>query len=64
MRLSTLRCYGTRISLPIGTNGKLLAAIGKFPIAIGKLMIGKTLATNREEITNAMISNDVLAVYW
>ena len=54
----------TRISLPIGTNGKPLAAIGKFPSAIGKLMIGKTLATNGEEITNAMIGNDVLANYW
>ena len=52
------------ISLPIGTNGKPLAAIGKFPNAIGKLMIGKTLATNGEEITNAMIGNDVLAIYW
>ena len=50
-------------SLPIGTNCKPLAAIGKFPSAIGKLMIGKTLATNGEEITNAMISNDVLANY-
>ena len=53
----------TRISLPIGTNGKPLAAIGKFSSAIGKLMIGKTLATNGEEITNAMIGNDVLANY-
>ena len=53
----------TRISLPIGTNGKLLAAIGKFLIAIGKLMIGKTLATSGEEITNAVIGNDVLANY-
>ena len=52
------------ISLPIETNGKPLAAIGKFPNAIGKLMIGKTLATNGEEITNAMIGNDVLAIYW
>ena len=52
------------ISLPIGTNGKPLAAIGKFSIAIGKLMIGKTLATNGEEITNAMIGNDVLTIYW
>ena len=52
------------ISLPIGTNGKPLAAIGKFPSAIGKLMISKTLATNAEEITNAMIGNDVLANYW
>ena len=41
-----------------------MAAIGKFPNAIGKLMIGKTLATNGEEITNAMIGNDVLAIYW
>ena len=47
----------TRISLPIGTNGKPLAAIGKF-------VIGKTLATNGEEITNAMIGNDILANYW
>ena len=52
------------ISVPIGTNGKLLAAIGKFPSAIGKLMIGKTLATNGEEITNAMIGNDELTNYW
>ena len=55
---------GPRISLPIGTNGKPLAAIGKFPNSIGKLMIGKTLATNGEGITNAMIVNVVLAVYW
>ena len=34
------------ISLPVGTKGKPLAPIGKFPNAIGKLMIGKTLATN------------------
>ena len=53
----------TRISLPIGTNGKPLAAIGKFPSVIGKLMIGKTLATNGEEITSAMIGNDELANY-
>ena len=50
----------TRISLPIRTNGKPLAAIGRFPSTIGKLMIGKSLATNGEEITNAMIDNDVL----
>ena len=43
-------------------NGKPLAAIGKFPI--GKLMIRKILATYGEEITNAMIGNDVLANYW
>ena len=54
----------TYISLPIGTNDKPLAAIGKFPSVIGKLMIGKTLATNGEEITNAMIGNDVLENYW
>ena len=53
-----------RISLPIGTNGKPLAAIGKFPSAIGKLMIGKTLATNGEEVTNVMIRNNVLGNYW
>ena len=52
------------VSLPIGTNCKPLAAIGKFPNAIGKLMIGKTFATNGEEITIAMIGKDVLAVYW
>ena len=54
----------SRISLPIGTNGKLLAAIGKFPNGIGKLVIGRILATNREEITNAMIGNAGLAIYW
>ena len=51
------------ISLPIATNGKLSAAIGEFPTVIGKLMIGKTLATNGEKITNAMIGNDKLANY-
>ena len=51
------------ISLPIGTNGKPLAAIGKFPSVIGKLMIGKTLATNGEEFINVMIDNDELANY-
>ena len=55
---------GPCMSLPRGTNGKPLAAIGKFPNAIGKSMIGKTLATNGEEITNAMIGNAVLAIYW
>ena len=54
----------TCISLPIGTNGKPVATVGKFPSAIGKFMIGKMLATNGEEITNAMIGNDVLANYW
>ena len=51
----------TCISLSIGTNGKPLAAIGKFSNTIGKVMIGKTLATNGEEITNPMIGNDM---YW
>ena len=49
------------ISLPIGTNGKPLAAIGQFPSSIGKLMFGKPLAADGEEIANAMIGNDVLA---
>ena len=49
--------------MPIGTNDKPLAAIGKLPSAIGKLTIGKTLATNGEENTNAMIGNDVMANY-
>ena len=35
-----------------------MAAIGKFLIAICKLMICTTLATNGEEITNAMCGND------
>ena len=50
--------------MPIGTNDKPLAAIGKSPNATGKLMIGKTLAANGEEIANAMIGNDLLAIYW
>ena len=54
----------TRISFPIETNGKALAATGKFSSAIGKLMTGKTLATNGEEITDIMIANDVLISYW
>ena len=54
----------TSISLPIGTNGKPLASIGKFPSAIGKLIFGRTLANNGEEINNAMIGNDVMANYW
>ena len=57
-------CPPTHISLPIGNNGKQLSAIGKFSSAIGKLMIGKTLATNGEEITNAMTGNDILGNYW
>ena len=55
---------GTHILLPIGTNSKPLAAIGKFLNATGKLMIGKALATSGEEITNAMVGNDALAIYW
>ena len=52
------------ISLPIGNNGKPLAAIGKFHYTIGKLIIDKTLATNGEKIANAMIGNDVLTIHW
>ena len=43
-----------------------MVAIGRFPstigkLMIGKLMIGKSLAKiNGQEITNAMIDNDVL----
>ena len=55
---------GFPITLPIGTNGKPLAAIAKFLNVIGKLMIDKTLATNGEEIINAVICNSVLAFYW
>ena len=50
--------------MPIGTNVKPLAAIGKFPNTTDKLVIGKTLATNGEEINNAMIGNNVLAIHW
>ena len=52
--------------MSIGTNGKLWEAVGRFSIATGKLIIGKILATNGKEITNAMIGNDALAleVYW
>ena len=53
----------TCISLPIGTNVKPLATIGKFPNAIDKLMIVKTLTTNLEEITSTMIGNDILTIY-
>ena len=41
-----------------------MAAIDKFPNAMDKLMMGKILASNEEEIANAMIGNDVLAIYW
>ena len=54
----------TWISLPVGTNGEPLLAIGKFPNVISKLMIGETLALSGEEITNAMIGNDILPIYW
>ena len=65
MNQSLMSIYLTCISLPIGTNGKLLAAIGKFPNAIGELMIGKTLPiTNCELDTNVVIGNNVLAIYW
>ena len=64
MELNKNSFESTCISLPIGTNGKPLAANGRFPNTIGKLMTGKTLATNGEEITNAMICNAVLPIYW
>ena len=60
----TIEQFLACVSLLIGTNGKPLAAIGKFLSAIGKLMIGETFATNGDEITNTMIDNDVLANYW
>ena len=41
-----------------------MVAICKFPNAIGKLMIAKTLATNWKGITNAMIDYYVLKIYW
>ena len=63
-RKDSLIIRDSHISLPTGTNGKPLAAIGKFPNTIGKLMLGKTLTTNGEEITNARIGNNVLAIYW
>ena len=50
--------------MPTETNRKPLAAIDKIPNAIGKLMMGKTLASSEEEITNAMVGNDVLAIHW
>ena len=64
MRFNWYLTNTSHISLPIGTNGKPPAANGKFPNATGKLMIGKTLATSGEEITNAMIGNAVLPIYW
>ena len=54
----------TRISLPMGASGKPQAAILKSPNVIDKLMISKRLANNGEKITNAMIGNDVFAIYW
>ena len=47
-----------RISLPVGTTGKPLAAIGKFANVISKLMIVKTFVSKGEEITNVIIGND------
>ena len=48
----------------VSAIGKPLAANGKFPSTIGISVIGKTLATNGKEVTNVMIGNDVLAIYW
>ena len=50
----------THTSLSVKTNGKQLAAIGN---AIGKWVIDKTIASNGEEINNAMIGNNVLVSY-
>ena len=52
-----LYCLGQPLSLPIG-------AIGKWLAAIGKLMTGVTLAAKGEEITNAMVGNDISANDW
>ena len=38
------------ISLPIGSNGKPLAAIDKYPNATVKLVIGKTLASDGRKL--------------
>ena len=38
--LTNLFMGSSSMSLPIGNNGKLLAAIGKFPHVPGKLIIG------------------------
>ena len=46
-QIDNARLCSARILFPVGTNGKPLAAVGKFSTAIGKLMIGKTLATNQ-----------------
>ena len=42
----------------------LIGAICKWLAAIGKFMIGITLATNGEKITNAMVGNGISANYW
>ena len=55
--------YANCRTLPMVNHWQLLP-ISKFLSASGKLRIGKTLATNGEEITIAMIGNDVLANYW
>ena len=51
--------WNPRISLPVGTNGKPLTTMSKFPNATGKMMIGETLVSSGEGITNAMIGYDV-----
>ena len=52
-----LYSLGRPLSFPLG-------AIGKWLGAIGKLMIGVTLAANGEEITNAMVGDDISANDW
>ena len=51
------------ILLPIETSGKTLESISKFPNGIAKSKTDKTLVANGEESSNAMIGNDVLAIY-
>ena len=51
--------WNPRIPLPVGTNGKPLTTMSKFPNATGKMMIGETLVSSGEGITNAMIGYDV-----
>ena len=50
------------ILLPIGTSGKTLESISKFPDGIAKSKTDKALVANGEESTNDMIGN-VLAIY-
>ena len=46
----------THTSLSVKTNGKQLAAIGKFPNAIGKWVIDKTIASNVRLIDKLLVN--------